>query len=216
MQDMGETKSATLPQPDSWRLAGLSTECCMAVSQLQPGMRYAFRMHAISSQGASPWSKHTVEATAPGAPLQPEAPVCEEAAASWLRLSWREPRCQGSPVSRYLLQLRLTNAAIDGANQAATLANAEGLGAGPEDEDRSGGANAGEEGEWQQVYDGRRTSYMLQGLEPDVEFCFRVGAVNAIGPSPWSPAASFRTAAAAPSVPLHLQLTGTTCITLMQ
>ncbi len=63
---------------------------------------------------------------------------------------------------------------------------------------------------WENVW--LRLHVMHAGLEPATDYSFRVRACNAAGQSPWSDSCVIRSAAAAPSCPLHLVAEGATLL----
>ncbi|XP_048588285.1 fibronectin type-III domain-containing protein 3A [Nematostella vectensis] len=75
-----------------------------AVSGLQPGKAYSFRVRAVNEAGAGKVSRIAELSTAPGVPDAPRAPdtVCRSAAA--IQITWEPPSTNGTPVTGYTLE----------------------------------------------------------------------------------------------------------------
>lgn len=71
---------------------------------LQPATQYAFRVQALNSAGASPFSVTSSCTTPPSVPSVVPSLRASATAVS-VHLSWREPECHGSAIVAYNIDL---------------------------------------------------------------------------------------------------------------
>ncbi|KAF8059974.1 FNDC3B [Scenedesmus sp. PABB004] len=218
---LGPADSLAIPQHFISIYSGL--DMCVQVTDVLPGTRYEFRVAAMNSHGAGPWSPVGSTATKPAAPQAPEPPVVVGSGSSSLSLTWKEPFGQGKEVCSYTLNLArpahpgqpLQQQQQQQAQQLEQLQQQqlqqqEEQQEEQQDESHDGTAGGGgqaagaEKLRWETVYSGPLTSAEVKHLKPASHYLLRLRAHNEIGGSPWSEAMAATTGPAAPGAPCGL------------
>ena len=205
------------PPPPEEVLAcrGAATSC--RVEGLPAGSDHHVQVFAYEGGELVHSSAVATLTTLPSEPQQPHPPRLLEATDTALRMGWLPPEHdRGAAVQSYQL----------------TLAAATAIGTTWEDLDQAPGACAehpelvvpyavgwhcAREGVvppprlsgWSVVYDGGAEAFTATGLEPAATYHFRLRALNRMGASLWSHAATVRTLAGRPGAVARLRQTGT-------
>lgn len=85
------------------------------VAGLLPGRTYLFRVRALNSVGAGPWSEPLQAQSGPGAPDTPANLAVQVRGPTCAGVSWDDAVCHGVPVTEYQLECRHMAKGDDGA-----------------------------------------------------------------------------------------------------
>ncbi|XP_075536471.1 fibronectin type-III domain-containing protein 3A-like isoform X1 [Dermacentor variabilis] len=97
------------------RVAYRGPDMDCTVAGLLPGCTYLFRVRAVNSVGAGPWSEPLQAQSGAGAPDPPANLAVQVKGATCAAVSWDEAVCHGAPVSEYQLECRRAGGEEDAA-----------------------------------------------------------------------------------------------------
>lgn len=97
------------------RVAYRGPDMDCTVAGLSPGRTYLFRVRAVNSVGAGPWSEPLHAQSGAGAPDPPANLAVQVKGSTCAAVSWDEAVCHGAPVSEYQLECRHTGSEDDAA-----------------------------------------------------------------------------------------------------
>lgn len=89
-------------------------ESCCVVKDLLPGESYVVRVRAINRIGAGNWSEDFTFKAGSAPPNKPQAPEVNVRSPTHLLVQWKEPQCNGSPISDYKLESSMKQNEDDG------------------------------------------------------------------------------------------------------
>ncbi|KAK9847425.1 hypothetical protein WJX84_006386 [Apatococcus fuscideae] len=234
-------KQAVQPLYAPIHLPDAALACTATVQGLECGTEYLFRVHALNRIGASPVSEPGKAQTQPSAPTKPNPPEPMGVPGSAnIRLSWDEPYHNGACICSYTLEQAVPSShplqaaasiqqqGLENGDAESACASSSAASDSPDvpqcssqssSDLHSGNSRAptrmpGSSTHKSQgllAYQGLDRQCEVKGLEPATDYSFRVRACNAAGQSPWSDSCVIRSAAAAPSCPLHLVAEGASC-----
>ena len=136
-----------------------------------PSTEYAFRVQAINANGASPFSPCAECTTPSSVPSMVSSIRIEEVQSDWLRISWKQPSSNGSPVLYYNLDFGETSNS-SGAASYVVIHNQELV-----------------------------CEHRVELLQPDTVYKLRIQAANAMGVGQFSSLIKIRTKALPPTPP---------------
>lgn len=155
-----------------WSSVWQGSKLSHVVAGLLPGRKYSWRVRAVNSCGAGPWSAPVTASTAPAVPDAPSKPIVSKVTATSAKVKWSIPlEDNGSGIKAYHVQRRHL--------QASPAAEASSSSADEE---------ACTEQSWQQVYAGPLLDTTITSLAPGSSYEVRVAAANAVGLGPYSAA----------------------------
>lgn len=174
--DVSSVAGANAPRAEHFHACYTGLAASANVRHLLPYTRYAFRVCARNAAGTSLYSTVASVRTPPTVPAAPHIEG-HQATADTIRLQWRAAEANGSPVLYYIVEDATTAAAAT--SSATTTASS-----------LSSQRTADAQPEW-----------TVRQLRPETTYRYRVQAVNACGPGPFSNAVRVQTRALPPRAP---------------
>ncbi|TNN09252.1 Fibronectin type-III domain-containing protein isoform 2, partial [Schistosoma japonicum] len=192
------------------------------ITGLQPASLFAFRVCAVNSAGAGPWSPIAKCWTPSAPPDQPHGLCVRELSPESALISWILPQCNGSPITNFMIEMtRLTNLKSTYKSRHSNVKYIQIPGPYLMDHKNQPSINTNMKlpiismpdtsyAMIQQHMQKQMIQYCLNKLRPSTTYVLRIQAVNKFGPSEYSTNIEFTTFAPLPIAPVFSQFTNLT------
>lgn len=153
---------------------GASARHELKSSQFLPSTRYVFRVQALNVNGSSSLSATSEFLTPAAVPALVTSIRVEQVTSELIRVSWKHPQANGSPILFYNLDFGEASSSVVASSSASTNVGSGGL------------IQVSAHGTLEQQLQQHHVEYTIEMLQPDTAYKLRIQAANSVGVGPFS------------------------------